>query len=54
MSGVNPAIAGRQGDTFAQELDRFLAHKRNELKPRTFANVEYIYASWPNRCIRRR
>lgn len=40
VSGVNPAIAERRGDTFAQELPRYLETKRRELKQATFAQTE--------------
>jgi len=40
VSGTNPSAVRRAGDAFAGELDRFLAHKRNELKPSSFINVE--------------
>jgi integrase len=40
VSGTNPAVADRRGDTYAQELDRYLEKKRRELKPATFAQTE--------------
>jgi integrase len=41
VTGTNPAIAARQGDSFGVELDRYLASKRSGLKPSTYANLEY-------------
>jgi integrase len=41
VSGTNPAIADRQGDTFGVELDRYLASKQGALKPSTYGNLEY-------------
>jgi integrase len=41
VSGTNPAVAARQGDTFSVELDRYLASKQGGLKPSTYANLEY-------------
>jgi integrase len=40
VSGTNPAIAERQGDNFAQELDRYLAQKRSSARPGAFAHIE--------------
>jgi integrase len=40
VSGTNPAIADRQGDTFATEVSRFLEHKKGGLKPGAFAQMQ--------------
>jgi integrase len=40
VSGTNIAVAERQGDSFAQELSRYLASKQAALKPRAFAETE--------------
>jgi integrase len=41
VSGTNPNVVDRQGDTFAQELSRYLDSKRTALKPRAYANTEH-------------
>jgi integrase len=40
VSGTNIAVAERKGDSFAQELSRYLASKQAALKPRAFAETE--------------
>jgi integrase len=41
VTGTNPAVAERQGDSFGVELARYLASKQAGLKPSTYGNLEY-------------
>jgi integrase len=40
VTGTNPNVAERKGDSFGQELERYLAQKRGSARPGAFAHIE--------------